>query len=249
MHLSNPDHANHELALIAGHAAGDLAVSEHARADALLQSCTACADLRRDLIAISAATRALPMAAVAPRDFRLDAAQAARLRRGSWLRTLLQPFGAAKSGVRPMAAALTSLGLAGLFVAMILPGMFGSAASAPANERDMSGAGLPAPTSAQAQPEAAGSSAGAGVVQAAGQPSAPGYDSLTGAKSSPEPKDMPADPAIGLPGSHVPAPVRTSNDASSVISPSPNPIVLGSLALLAIGLALFVLRFAARRVR
>ena len=248
MHLSNPDHANHELALIAGHAAGDLAVSERIRADALLQSCTACADLRRDLIAIAAATRALPTAAVVPRDFRLDAAQAARLRRGSWLRTLLQPFGAAKSGVRPMAAALTSLGLAGLFVTMILPGMFGSAASAPAKERDMSRAGLPAPTSAPAQPAAAGSSAGAGGVQAAGQPSAPGYNTLTGAKSSQVPKDMPEDPAIGLPGSHVPA-VDMSTDESGVVSPSPNPIVLGSLALLAIGLALFLLRFAARRVR
>lgn len=249
MHLSNPDHANHELTLIAGHAAGDLAVSERARADALLQSCTSCADLHRDLIAIAAATRALPMTAVAPRDFRLDAAQAARLRRGSWLRTLLQPFGAAKSGVRPMAAAMTSLGLAGLFVTMILPGMFGNAASAPANERDMSGAGLPAATSAPAQvPVAAGSSAGAGEAQAAGQPSAPGYDTVTGLKASQAPKDMPEDPAVGLQGSHAPA-GRLSTEQSSAISPSPNPIVLGSVALLAIGLALFVLRFAARRVR
>ena len=248
MHRSNPDHANHELTLIAGHAAGDLGVSERIRADALLLSCTSCADLHRDLISIAAATRALPTTAVAPRDFRLDAAQAARLRRGSWLRTLLQPFGAAKSGVRPTAAALTSLGLAGLFVTMILPGMFGSAASAPAFERDTSGAGLPASTFAPPRPVAAGSRAGAGEVQAAGQPSAPGYDTMTGSKASHEPKDMPEDPAVGLKGSHVPA-VSMSTDESSAISASPNPIVLGSLALLAIGLALFVLRFAARRVR
>jgi anti-sigma factor RsiW len=248
MHRPNPDHANHELTLIAGHAAGDLAVSERIRAESLLQSCTSCADLHRDLIAIAAATHALPTTAVAPRDFRLDAAQAARLRRGSWLRTLLQPFGAARSGVRPMAAALTSLGLAGLFVTMILPGMFGSAASAPAFERDSSGAGLPAATFAPPQPVAAGSSAGTGEGQAVGQPSAPGYDTITGLKSSHEPKDMPEDPAVGLKGSHAPA-VNTTTDTSSAVSAPSNPIVLGSVALLAIGLALFVLRFAARRVR
>ena len=248
MHQPNTDHANHELSLIAGHAAGDLGVSEHIRAESLLHSCTACADLRRDLVAIAAATRALPTTAVAPRDFRLDAAQAARLRRGSWIRTLLRPFGAAQSGVRPMAAALTSLGLAGLLVTTILPGLFGSAASAPATERDLSGGALPGATSAPAaQPIAAGSGAGAGEVQAAGQPSTPAYDYLTGAKASQEPNDMRGEPAPGLPGSH--APVRTSSDASSVSSPSPNPFVLGSLAVLAIGLALFVLRFAARRVR
>ena len=249
MHLSNPDHANHELALIAGHAAGDLTVSERIRADVLLHACTSCADLRRDLIAITAATRALPTAAIAPRDFRLDAAQAARLHRGSWLRTLLRPFGAARSGVRPMAAALTSLGLAGLLVTTILPGLFGSAASAPSNERSLSGGGHPAATSAPAQqPVAAGSSAGGGEVQAAGQPSTLAYDNLTGAKASQQPNDMHGEPAPGLPGSHVPA-VNMSTTESSVSTPSPNPILVGSLALLAIGLALFGLRFAARRAR
>jgi hypothetical protein len=252
MHQSNPDHANHDLALIAGHAAGDLAVSERISAETLLQSCTDCADLRRDLIAIAAATRALPTAATAPRDFRLDAAQAARLRHGSWLRTILRPFGAAQSGVRPMAAALTSLGLAGLLVTTILPGLFGgSAASAPATERDRVAAGLPAATSAPAaqQPVAPGSSAGAGEIRAAGQPSGGVYNQLTGASSSQEPNDMPRDVALGQPGSHVPAAGGTSTDASSVSPPSPNPIVLGSLALLLIGVALFGLRFAARRVR
>jgi hypothetical protein len=251
MHRSNPDHDNHDLALIAGHAAGDLAVSERISADTLLRSCTDCAELRRDLLAIAAATRALPTTATASRDFRLDAAQAARLRRGSWLRSILRPFGAARSGVRPMAAAMTSLGLAGLLLTTILPGLFGSAASAPSGERNRAAAALPAATAAPAaqQPVAAGSSAGAGEFQAAGQPSGRTYDQLTGAKSSQEPGDMPHDVALGEPGSHVPGPGGASTDTSSVSSPSPNPIVLGSLALLLIGVALFGLRFAARRVR
>jgi hypothetical protein len=252
MHRSNPDHDNHDLALIAGHAAGDLAVSERISADTLLRSCTDCANLRRDLLAIAAATRALPTTATASRDFRLDAAQAARLRRGSWLRSILRPFGAARSGVRAMAAAMTSLGLAGLLVTTILPGLFGgSAASAPTAERDRLPAGLPAATAAPApqQPVAAGSSADAGEFQAAGQPSGRTYEQVTGAKSSQEPDDMPHDVALGQPGSHVPGQGGTSTDTSSVSSPSPNPIVLGSLALIVIGVGLFGLRFAARRVR
>jgi hypothetical protein len=148
-----------------------------------------------------------------------------------------------------MAAALTSLGLAGLLVTTILPGLFGSAASAPAAERSLTGGGLPAATSAPALPVAAGSSAGAGEVQAAGQPSTLAYDQLTGVKASHEPNDMPGEPAVGLPGSHVPSSVRMSAAGADVSSPSPNPILIGSLALLAIGLALFGLRFAARRVR
>src|SRR5262245_63268823 len=83
----------------------------------LIGACTSCADLRRDLVAIAAATRALPTRAVAPRDFRLTPAQAASLRRGGWLGSLLRPFAAPRSAVRPMAMAFTSLGLAGLLVA------------------------------------------------------------------------------------------------------------------------------------
>jgi hypothetical protein len=251
MHHSNPpDHALHELTLIAGHAAGDLSDSERIRADALLRSCTACADLQRDLVAITAATRALPAMAVAPRDFRLAPDQAARLRRGSWLRGLLRPFGAAQSAVRPMAAAFTSLGVAGLLVASILPGMLGSAASAPAPEQALSGAGLPA-ASAAAQPAAVGQTAGAGgQLDAAGHSSPPARDYVTQVKGGGSATSAPGDVGFGAVASQVPAPARTSaEDSSRALSRSPNPAVVGSFALLGIGLALFGLRFAARRVR
>ena len=79
MHHSVPDHASHDLNLIAGHAAGDLSNLDTAAAAALLSSCGACAELHRDLIAISTATRALSRAAPAPRDFRLTAEQASGL--------------------------------------------------------------------------------------------------------------------------------------------------------------------------
>jgi hypothetical protein len=241
MHRSNPiDHAHHELTLIAGHAAGDLADSERLRAEALLQSCTSCADLRRDLVTIASEIRALPAAAVAPRDFRLDPAQAARLRRTSWLRTLLRPFGAAQSRVRPLAGAFTSLGIAGLLVANLLPGLLGSPASAPAPELDRSAVGAPAPSSAALRPVAGGQTAGAGgEYQALGQTSPPA-DKGT---------EMPRDLAFGQAGSQAPGRLSDSGGASNAIKPAPNPAVVGSLALLAIGLALFGLRYAARRVR
>jgi hypothetical protein len=250
MHRSNPiDHANHELTLIAGHAAGDLADSERLRAEALLQSCTSCVDLRRDLVAIAGATRALPAPALAHRDFRLDPAQAARLRRSSWLRTLLRPFGAAQSILRPLAGAFTSLGIAGLLVANLLPGLLGSSASAPAQELDRAGAGAPAPPAA-VRPVAGGQTAGPGGEFHAVQQASPAGDGyVTGTKADRDATDMPRDLAYGNAASQVPGPVRMSEDALNGIAPAPNPIVVGSLALLAIGLALFGLRFAARRVR
>jgi hypothetical protein len=130
MHRSNPpDHALHDLDLVAASIDGDLADHQRAAADALVATCTSCAELRRDLVALAAATRALPRSATARRDFRLDAQQAARLRRGGLLRRLLRPLAAPGSAARPMAAAFTTLGLAGLLVANILPSLFGGAAS------------------------------------------------------------------------------------------------------------------------
>ena len=156
--LDHADHPQHDALLIAGHAAGDLPEPHRLRAEALLSACTSCADLRRDLVAITAAARSLPTPPSASRDFRLTAEQAARLQRGSWLRTLLRPFGAPGAALRPMAAALTSLGIAGLFVATMLPALLGGAASAPADrEETTSGAGAGAP----------GATAGAEVAPAA----------------------------------------------------------------------------------
>jgi hypothetical protein len=245
-HSSSADHALHDQNLIAGHAAGDLSDSERIRADALLLSCTGCADLRADLVAIATATTALSGVAHRPRDFRLTPEQAVRLRRGSWLRTLLRPFGTARSSVRPMAAAFTSLGIAGLLVANILPSLLGGAASAPA-PRDLGAA--PAATSAPAvQPVAGGQPGGSGgELQAFGQASPPAVGTVTGTKddgASPAPGEV----GLGAVESNSAEARRLSAESPSALAPS-NPLVVGSLALLAVGLTLFVLRFAARRVR
>src|SRR3990170_3376202 len=83
-HLPTPDHAGHDVLLVAQLAAGDpLPADERGRAMALVGSCADCASLAADLGAVSRAVAA----EVAPRrtrDYRIDASQAADLR--GWVR-------------------------------------------------------------------------------------------------------------------------------------------------------------------
>jgi hypothetical protein len=263
MHRSIPvDHAQHDLDLIAGHAAGDLSDPERLRADAVLGSCASCADLRRDLVAIASATRTLP-ARTAPRDFRLTETQAASLRRGGWITSLLRPFAAPRSTVRPMALAFTSLGLAGLLVANILPALFGNAGAA---------GSAAAPEDARALPAAsAGSAATAGpvAVPVAGGPQATDSRDRSGFGLGGKPTaaldqfgGSKSNQATAAPGNVAGEPDGSEADASEqaylerlaatardkLAEDTTNPLLIGSLALLAIGLALFGLRFVARRV-
>jgi hypothetical protein len=259
-HSIPAEHARHDLELIAGHAAGDLSDPERTRADALLRSCIACSDLRRDLVAIASATRTIP-ASAAPRDFRLTEAQAAGLRRGGWIKTLLRPFASQHSSVRPIAMAFTSLGLAGLMVANILPSLFlGGAASAPA-----------------LGPSAAGPAASAGSAEATEAPAAvvvqgdaQATDGRTGAELRPQSRPTAAldlralgsnsSQATGAPayaggevqGSATEQPYaadRLAERERALSIQETNWMLVGSLVLVALGLALFGLRFVARRVR
>jgi hypothetical protein len=249
-HSAHVDHARHDPTLIAGHAAGDLSNVDTAAAAALLSSCSNCAELHRDLVAISTATRALPHAARAPRDFRLTAEQADRLRRGSWLRTLLRRFASARSATRPAAAAFTSVGVAGVLVAVLLPavvGGLGGPASAPA-ERD-TGVGAPAATSAPAMapgtPEFDG--AGGPVPGAAGGPT-DGTD-FQNAQATELTVLANGGTATDDGTAEINGDLQSKAEEDLVATAGSNPILVGSLALLAIGLALYGLRLAGRRVR
>lgn len=251
----HPNHAIHDAVLVAGHAAGDLTDSERARAQALVDSCLLCADLHRDLIAIAAAARALPHLATAPRDFRLDAAQAARLRRGSWLRAALRPLGSARSATRPMAAAFTSLGIAGLFVVAIMPGLFGSAASTGA-QRENSLAGAPGSTSEPAAaPGGSVARLGADTSSKPGSGYQPGSARPDGPEVDPKDTKVDAQPTDGLGavdagGIESPATdLQSGEEGRTTNTVQANPLLIGSLGLLAIGILLFGLRFAAQRLR
>ncbi len=253
-HPTLSDHERHDATLIAGHAAGDSSDADRVRAEALLADCTACADLRRDLTAIAAATRSLPAPATLSRDLRLSPEQAARLRRGSWLRAFLRPFGATRSAVRPMAAAFTSLGLVGLLVGVLLPGMMltaGAPAAAPELGRDTA-VGAPAATSAAAQ---GGTSEAPGVY-----PAAASSGRLQEAQRTAVPDEKATDDRAEFVGPDGTAAALggevagdTGGDAEAPRTPltsqSPSPIIAGSLALLGIGLLLFGLRIASGRVR
>lgn len=257
MHQPNLEHARHDRTLIAGHAAADLPDPDRSRADALLASCRDCSQLHDDLLAIVLATHDLPAPVAPARDFRLTEAQAARLRRGSWLRALLRPFGATGSAARPAAAALTSLGVAGLLVATLLPGLLGQATSGAAVQDITAGAGSmgPAATAAPAfGPQVPGPQTGGTTPH----PADFGYDALTSAapgstsavKAGSAQATAPGAVALGGPDAS-----GTRNSGQEAAQPrdlaasSPNLLVIGSLAMLAVGLLLFVLRFAGRRVR
>ena len=251
-HTNHAHHAQHDLTLIAGHAAGDLSDTDRVRADALISTCTPCADVRRDLVAIAAATRSLPAPALPARDFRLQPEQAERLRRGSWLRAALRPFAFNGSVVRPVAAAFTSLGLAGLLVATVIPSLLGSAAGAPGGAEDAfqaaqasAGAAAPAATQGPLIPEAAQPSNDRANVDSATR--APVVLSA-GGKSSNAPTSAPEAAAGGGKTVATDVPRMTASGADSDVAPAVNPLIAGSLGLLLVGLLLFGLRFASRRL-
>jgi hypothetical protein len=251
------DHARHDLALIAGHAAGELSNLDTAAATALLSTCSTCADVHRDLIAIAAATRALPPTP-APRDFRITAEQAERLRRRSWLRTLVRPFGSARSATRPLATAFTSVGLAGALVAMLIPGLLsgpgllGGVASGPTSQGSQAGApasvhGLeaegrdtvaPGATVAPAVPAAGAPDAASGDPDFIKQAEDSGYEAAAGDGTT-------VDPDAPGAGDDLNADVGNRLTDGGPVS----LLLVGSLGLLAVGVALFGLRLAARRLR
>ena len=253
-HSAEPDHARHDAALIAGHAAGDLSNLDTAAAEALLTRCSSCAELHRDLIVISSATRALPPTANAPRDYRLTAEQAERLRRGSWVRGLLRPFASARSATRPIAATFTSVGVAGLLVATFVPALLGGAASAPSGDRQQAGAAATAgPTAARGALEV-----DPDLLSATGAPAAAGAPTANGGTAVPDGKDADASGqyvAVDGAASSDDLPYELGGGSTTVERNQPgsrsptNFLLVGSVGLLAVGIALFGLRFAARRLR
>jgi hypothetical protein len=234
-HLST-DHSNHDVDLIAGVAAGDLPSTQAIVARRLVASCADCSRLQADLVSIAAAVRALPARpSAAPRDYRLSADQARRLGRGSVWRRLLRPFAATRSGIRPLAASLTSLGLAGVLVAALLPALGSPALSGVTRNAAPVPAEVPQNTNAPGRGEDSAVNGG-GPTSSAG--------------------DLPyAQQASGAPKEGLPGYAGAEPGAPSDLSVTSAPVGLltwiwiGSTALLAVGLALFGLRIAARRLR
>jgi hypothetical protein len=144
-----------------------------------------------------------------------------------------------------MAAAFTSLGIAGLFVATVLPSLGGPAAAPGAMEYDdLTGAqatagpaALPAATAGALAPGASSIRVNAGVSRSSAPDAVPtsGQVAVAGEDATDDAKDADTDgEALG---------------PLALPTPPANPLIVGSLAMLGLGLILFGLRIAARRLR
>ena len=155
--VRSTSHDRHDPMLVAALAAGDLAGTDRDQAMALTESCSTCADLHADLVAIARATAALPPPIAAPgRDFRLSPEQAASLRPGGWRRFV--PLGGLRGATTGrLGVGLATIGLAGLLIGNVPLG-FGGAASAP-SAADTNAAAAPAPPASAAAAAQGGSSA------------------------------------------------------------------------------------------
>ncbi|MGP1674083.1 MAG: hypothetical protein ACTS8Z_02580 [Candidatus Limnocylindrales bacterium] len=233
---TSPQHASHDRVLISSLASreADLTHDERSTARTLIADCAECRDLLADIASLAAA---VPTAAIPARsrDFRLTAADAARLRPGGW-RRLIGFIGSARDGfTRPLALGLTTMGLTGLLVAT-LPSVMGGAASSAVlstvgNAVGGQAAPAPAPSFAPYQtegleldPGAAASAEGdGGLFSGAG-------DTATGIDRASDNERLAAEGAI-----------RDDRTGLSVLG-----VVAG--ALLILGFGLFALRWTARRL-
>jgi anti-sigma factor RsiW len=250
---STPKHETHDRLLVASLVDRTISDTERARAEAQLTGCTACAQLHEELVALAAATRALPVPA-RTRDFTLTPAEAARLRGSPW-RRLIAAIGSTRDVFsRPLAIGLTTLGVAGLLVATVpMPFMAGGATaeralapigaatedstarSAPGDDFAAQSSAAPLPGESGPAMAATGPSAEpSGVAEAAPEDLEPDV-LFQGGETSPLPGEPDANRNL----------YQTGFDTSGS-GPSPMFIVAGLLLLM--GLGLFGLRWTARRL-
>jgi hypothetical protein len=247
------DHTRHDLLAVAALADRDATGEEAMRAQAQVAGCTECATLHAELVSLATATRQLP-AIERPRDFQLRPEDARRFRPNR-IRRLLGSFGTARDGFsRPLAAGLTTLGLAGLLLG-ILPGTlsFGGAASAPGGSEAGS-----APQQEIQQTQGAADSAAPAAAEGdapAAQPGSSqptdrmGFDNGDGTIAAPAPsganlynqRDESDGGPVAIAGE--PESLTTLSEDSSGVS----QLIVISGTLLIVGLGLFALRWTSRR--
>jgi hypothetical protein len=228
-------HSTHDLVLLAAAADRDPDRGLRAAADAQIAGCADCAAVALELRGLSAGLASLPRSRPVPRDMRLSADQAARLRRGSSWRRILRPFGAeGLPGLRPLAAALTTFGLAGLLLTSMPlgPGSAGSSALAPISG-DVNGQ--------------AGEAYSRGPAPAAASAAAIDGGSKDLASSTPA-MAASGGPSSGHDDTSPTAPGSATTGTAEAGGPRIAPLTLVSLALAVAGMGLFAVLLIARRV-
>jgi hypothetical protein len=213
-------HALHDEELVAAFAVDGEAADDPTRAKALIERCQMGRDLHADMVANGAVFKAAGTAEVvgavrpAPRDYRLTATDAVRLRGGNALQRVaarlvdgLGTFG------RPVGGTIAALGVVGLLVSSMSLGMIG-----------LSGAPAAMPVQASAAP-------------------APGATSEVQVGSNPDSTATTDGGNLGAKGTEAPREDLTyhgTDDGSRVGSTGPSVVVAGSIVLLVAGLALLV---------
>jgi cytochrome c551/c552 len=257
MTYATSGHEAHDRLLIASLVDRSIADPERARALEQVRACGACAELHAELVALSAATKALPTP-LRRREFTLSPADADRLRVRGW-RRLIAAIGSSRDAFsRPLALGFTTLGIAGLLLSSVsLP--FGGAAS---GQRSLETVGAPVGDSA------AGSATQEFAAEASGAPVAP--EASGPAMAAAAPSSAPSEAAQPVPAAspgEVPPDVLFEGGESSPLpgepaadrsifntafdqsgSSGPSPMFVVAAALLVIGLGLFGLRWTARRL-
>lgn len=212
-------HALHDEEVVAAFAVDGDAADDAPRARALIERCTTCRDLHADMVAIGTVFKAAGTAATvgalrpAPRDYRLTASDAVRLRGGNALQRVAARLadGIAAFG-RPVGATFAAMGVVGLLVGSISFGALGLGG---------------APAAMPVQGTAAPAPAATAEIQTGNNPGA----SATTDRSS-----------EGAKATEAPREVFTMNgaDDTALAASGPSILVLGSIALLVAGLALLV---------
>ena len=257
--FTSSDHASHDTILVASLADHSLPASERAAAEALVDACSQCADLHADLLALRAATRAMPTPP-RPNEYTLTPRDAVRLRSGGW-RRFVAVLGTSRDALsRPLAVGLTTLGLAGLLVATLPSFSIGGATSAPAVSESAGGAGVDMGdrtmlgASAAAEAGASAAPVPATITETASDPSAaapapgvPGF--AAGATQEPDIEGVTNGSSKGQGG--APGRARVDNPTDLLVAQEVggvSPLVVLSLSFLIAGIGLFVLRWTARRL-
>ena len=263
-------HDRHDPLLVAALAAGDLAATDRVHATELIRTCSDCATLHGDLVAIARATATVPPPiASRPRDFRLTPEQAARLRPSGWRRLVGAFAGPRLAFMRPLGIGLTTIGLAGLLLGNISLGLGGSASTAAPVPQAASSGGGPTTESynegrgatgsgidtageplASSAPAASGYAAPAAVASAPAASAAPGLESQPSEQVTGTSNDGAG--AAGGPKTSSPVPVvrdaTGGPESTMAVSTAPDLRTMIFVAAVLIGLGLLVVRRVARRV-
>jgi len=247
-------HAGHDVLVLAAAADHDPDPATVALVERMTAECAECAAIAADLRFLAGGLATLPPEVAAPRDFRITDVQAERLRRGGFLRRLLLPFGVdGLPGMKPLASALTVVGLAGILLTNLPISLLPSAgsAAAPLNEdRNAAGGGTysaAGPSSVPAEVAVSGApNQGPGTKTDSPQPSAAGVapPQTGGVDTAGQGSAAPVGPLTNQ-DNNVPGVAR---DPTGFKPPAIPPVTLASIVVLLLGVLLLSLRAVARRI-